>query len=122
MAPQYPYPPAYQPRRHSVVDITITSILSAVAGLAALGSLWFSLFFAMATDSCGEQCDYPALNAAYLVTWGGVGAAVLIGAAGVIVAAVRGWKMWIWPLLALGLIVAALGIGLHLADSVIHHG
>jgi hypothetical protein len=48
VAPQYPYPPVYRPRRHSVVDITITSILSAVAGIAALGSLWFSLFFAMA--------------------------------------------------------------------------
>jgi hypothetical protein len=122
MVPQYPYPPAYRPRRHSIVDITITSILSAVAGLAALGSLAFSLFFAMATDSCDKQCDYHALNAAYLVTWGGVGAAVLIGAAGVIVAVVRGWKMWIWPSLALGLIVVALGIGVHLADSVLHHG
>jgi hypothetical protein len=39
MAPQYPYPPVHRQRRHSVVDITITSILSAVAGIAALGSL-----------------------------------------------------------------------------------
>ena len=122
MAPQYPYPPVYRPRRHSVVDITITSIVSAVAGIAALGSLWFSLFFAMATDSCGEQCDYAALNAAYLVTWGGVGVAVLLGASGIIVAAVRGWMMWIWPTLALVLIVAALLIGMLLANSVMHHG
>ncbi|MDT5142019.1 MAG: hypothetical protein QOI79_1356, partial [Mycobacterium sp.] len=42
MTPQYPYPPVYRPRRHSVVDITITSILAALAGLAALGSLSFS--------------------------------------------------------------------------------
>ena len=82
MAPKYPYPPVYRPRRHSVVDITITSIVSAVAGIAALGSLWFSLFFAMATDSCGEQCNYAALNAAYLVTWGGVAVAVIVAAAG----------------------------------------
>jgi hypothetical protein len=116
VAPQYPYPPVYRPRRHSVVDITITSIVSAVAGIAALGSLWFSLFFAMATDSCGEQCDYAALNAAYLVTWGGVGVAVLLGASGIIVAAVHGWMMWIWPTLALVLIVAALLIGMLLAN------
>ena len=122
MAPHYPYPPVYRPRRHSVVDITITSILSAVAGLAALGSLSFSFFFAMATDSCGEQCDYATLNAAYLVTWGGVGFAVLVGASGVIVAAVRGRMMWIWPALALVLILAALFIGMLLANSVIHHG
>jgi hypothetical protein len=121
MAPQYPYPPVHRQRRHSVVDITVTSILSAVAGIAALGSLSFSFFFVMATDSCGEQCDYAALNAAYLVTWGGVGVAVLIGASGVIVAAVRGWMMWIWPTLALVLIVVALFIGMLLANSVMHH-
>jgi hypothetical protein len=121
MAPQYPYPPAHRQRRHSVVDITVTSILSAIAGIAALGSLSFSFFFVMATDSCGTQCDSATLNAAYLVTWGGVGVAVLIGAAGVIIAAVRGWVMWIWPTLALGLIVAALGVGVHLADSLMHH-
>jgi hypothetical protein len=121
MAPQYPYPPAHR-RRHSVVDITITSILSAVAGLAALGSLSFSLFFAMATDSCDEHCNYNALNAAYVVTWGGVAFAVLVGASGVIVAAVRGWVMWVWPALALALIVTALAIGVHLADSMLHHG
>ena len=55
------------------------------------------------------------------MTWGGVGVAVLIGASGVIVAAVRGWVMWIWPTLALGLIVAALAIGVYLADSFMHH-
>jgi hypothetical protein len=119
MAPEYP--PVHRQRRHSVVDITVTSILSALAGVAALGSLAFSFFFVMATDSCGTQCDSATLNAAYLVTWGGVGVAVLIGAAGVIVAAVRGWVMWIWPTLALGLIVAALGVGVHLADSLMHH-
>ncbi|MGB6515353.1 MAG: hypothetical protein WBF57_20710 [Mycobacterium sp.] len=111
MAPQYPYPPVYRPRRHSVVDITITSIVSAVARIAALGSLWFSLFFAMATDSCGEQCNYAALSAAYLVTWGGVAVAVIVAAAGIIVAAVRGRMMWIWPTLALVLIAVALFIG-----------
>ncbi|HEY1842002.1 MAG TPA: hypothetical protein VGG53_17600 [Mycobacterium sp.] len=124
MEPQYPHPyyPAHRPRRHSVVDVTITSILSVLAGLAALGTVGFSLFFVMATDSCGEHCDYRALNAAYLVTWGGVGVAVLIGASGVIVAAVRGWLMWVWPALAMVLIIAAFAIGVHLADSVMQHG
>ncbi|MFZ0230466.1 MAG: hypothetical protein WA622_17485 [Mycobacterium sp.] len=122
MAPEYPYPPVHRQRRHSVIDITVTSILSALAGIAALGSLAFSFFFVMATDSCGERCNSATLNVAYLVTWGGVGVAVLIGASGVIVAAVRGWVMWIWPTLALALIVASLGVGVHLANSVMHHG
>ena len=110
-----------QPRRHSVVDITLTSILSVLAGLAALGTVGFSFFFVMATDSCNEHCDTGTLNAAYLVTWGGVGVAILIAVSGVIVAAVRGWLMWIWPALALLLILLALGIGVHLADTVMHH-
>ena len=95
--------------------------MSAVAGIAAVGSLWFSLFFAMATDSCGEQCNYTALTAAYLVAWGGVAVAVVVAAAGIVVAAVRGRVMWIWPTLALLLIVAALLIGMLLANSVMHH-
>ena len=121
MVPQYPDPPPHR-RRHSVVDITITSILSVVAGLAALGAVGFSFFFVMAADSCNESCSDTALDAAYIVTWGGVGFAVLLGASGVIVAAVRGRVMWVWPALSLGIIVAAFGMGVHLADSLMHHG
>lgn len=110
-----------QPRRHSVVEITLTSILSLLAGLAAAGTVGFSFFFVMAADSCNQHCDTGALKAAYAVTWGGVGIAVVIGVSGVIVAAVRGWRMWIWPALALLLILGALGTGVHLADTVMHH-
>jgi hypothetical protein len=110
-----------QQRRHSAVDITLTSILSVVAGLAAFGTVGFSFFFVMAADSCDEHCAYDALNAAYIVTWGGVGLAVLLAVAGVIVAAVRGWLMWIWPAVALLLILVALGTGVHLANGVMHH-
>jgi hypothetical protein len=110
-----------QPRRHPVVDITLTSILSVLAVLAAMATVGFSFFFVMATDSCNEHCDAEALNAAYAVTWGGVGVAVLIGVSGGVVAAVRGSLMWIWPALALLLILVALGIGVHLADTVMHH-
>jgi cell division protein FtsW (lipid II flippase) len=54
------------------------------------------------------------------VTWGGVAVAVIVAAAGIIVAAVRGRIIWIWPTLALVLIVAALLIGMLLANSVMH--
>jgi hypothetical protein len=110
-----------QQRRHSAVDITLTAVLSVVAGLAAFGTVGFSFFFVMAADSCNEHCAYDALNGAYIVTWGGVGLAVLIAVAGVIVAAVRGRLMWIWPAVALLLILVALGIGVHLANAVMHH-
>ena len=126
MQPQYPrpyYPPPVPPRRHSVADITITVVLSVLAGFGALGAVSFSFYFVMATDSCGSRsCNFDALNAAYMVTWGGIGVAILVGAVGIIVAAVRNRLMWIWPAVSLLLIVASTGIGVSLANSVMHHG
>ncbi len=82
----------------------------------------FSFFFVMATDSCGSRhCDYDALGAAYLVTWGGIGLAILVGAVGIIVAAIRKLTMWYWPAASLLIIIASTGAGLSLANSVMHH-
>jgi hypothetical protein len=103
------------------MDITLTVVLAALAGLSALGAVSFSFFFVMATDSCGSHpCNYDALGAAYIVTWGGIGVAILVGAVGIIVAAVRNALMWIWPGVSLLLIVASTGIGVALANSVMH--
>ncbi|WIM86532.1 hypothetical protein PT015_16750 [Candidatus Mycobacterium wuenschmannii] len=123
MQPQYPYyPPPAPPKRHTVTDITLTVILSVLAGAGALGAVAFSFFFIMATDSCGSRkCDYDALGAAYLTTWGGVGVAVLIGVIGVIVTAIGKWTMWFWPAASLVIIAVSTGVGLHLAYSVIGH-
>ena len=116
-----PYPTSPPPRRHSSVDITLTVILAVLAGLSAVGAVSFSFLFVMATDSCGSRpCNYHALTAAYVVTWGGIGVAVLVGAVGIIVAAVRNRLMWVWPAVALLLIAASTGIGVSLANSVMH--
>jgi hypothetical protein len=118
--PYYPPPPP-PPQRHSVVDITFTVILAALAALCAFAAVSFSFFFVMATDSCGSHsCNFDALGAAYVVTWGGIGLAIVIGAVGIIVAAVRNYLMWIWPAISLVLITVSTGIGLALADSVMH--
>jgi hypothetical protein len=120
--PHYAPPPS-PPQRHSVVDITLTVILAALAVLGAVGAVSFSFFFVMATDSCGSRpCNFDALTAAYIVTWGGIGLAVLIGAVGIIVAAVRNHLMWVWPAISLVLVALSTGIGLALANSVMHHG
>jgi len=103
------------------VDITLTVILGILAGLAALAAVSFSFLFVMATDSCGSHpCNYNALNAAYMVTWGGIGVGILVGAIGTIAAAVRNRLMWIWPALSLLITAISIGIGVHLADSVMH--
>ena len=125
MQPQYPYPyyPPVPPKRHTTVDITLTVILSALACLSAVVAVCFSFFFVMATDSCGARhCDYDALGAAYLVTWGGIGLAIVIGVVGIIVTAVRKATMWIWPAVSLVAIAISTSIGLSLANSFMHHG
>lgn len=124
--PQYPYfpPPPYQPtpslRRvrapHSTIDIVITAVMSVLAGVAGLASFYYSLFFPMATDACETPALDAALDRAYFLVWGGIAIAVMM-AAGLIIAAVRGRVMWIWPTLALGLIVITLVIGVHIIGS-----
>ncbi|MCV7258379.1 hypothetical protein [Mycobacterium shimoidei] len=121
--PQYPPAPAVRaPRaRRGPIDIIVTILMSIVAAMAALGSLWYSLLFTMATDSCGTQCNDAVLGLAYLVTWGGIAIAVTGGTAGIIISARRGRVMWIWPTLALGLVVLALVGGAWLSSIVMHH-
>jgi hypothetical protein len=124
--PQYPGGPAFHrapaPKRRSQLDIVATVILFAIAAMAGLASLWYSLFFVMATDSCGTQCNTAALGWAYVVTWGGIATAAMVAIVGIVVAAARGRVMWIWPTLALVLVVVGSVIGVLLANSVIPHG
>jgi hypothetical protein len=115
--PQYPATPARRRVRasHSLIDIVITTLVSALVAVAAgLGGLGFPLLFAMGMGEC--ETDFSTTPV--FVVWGGVGIAVIIAGSGAIIAALRGWVMWIWPTLALVLIVAATVIGWQLARSV----
>jgi len=91
--------------------------MSGLAALAGLGAFYYSLFFPMATDACDTPALDAALDQAYLLVWGGIAIAVMVMLPGTIIAAVRGWVMWIWPTLALGLIVITLVIGVYLISS-----
>lgn len=96
--------------------------MSVLAVLAGMGSFFFSWFFAMATDACGSQCNTAALDWAYPVTWGGILLAGGVALVGMRMAGKPRWPMWIWPTVALALIVVTFLIGAQLADSVTHHG
>jgi len=107
------------PHKRSPVDRVVSVVLCVLAVLAAVGSVLSSFFFVMATDSCGtDDCDFSRITWAYAVTWGGVGLALLIALIGLIVAARRGTVMWVWPALALVVVIAALAGGAQLASSV----
>jgi hypothetical protein len=60
------------------------------------------------------------IGLAYLITWGGIAAAA-VAFTGVTLASKRGRPMWIWPTLALVMILAAAVIGAFTANSVIPH-
>jgi hypothetical protein len=122
-APYHPYYPPQQPppKRHSTIDAVATAIMCMLAFGAAGLSFFYSLFFAMVTDACSTSCNTAPLGWAYVVTWGGLGLATVITIAGLTTASRRGRIMWIWPTLALVLIIVATISGVLLADMVITH-
>lgn len=110
--------PAPHPH-HSPADRTATVVAAVLAVLAAGASVMISPFFVMTTDGCGpDNCHMAALSWAYVVTWGGVALAVLVAVVGIVRAARRGTTMWIWPVVALVLVVVTFGLGFLLAASV----
>ncbi|WAC90381.1 hypothetical protein [Mycobacterium sp. Aquia_213] len=113
---------APQTIQRSKSDTIATVIMFVLAAIAGVVSVSFSFFFVMATDSCtGKNCDTSALDWAYAVTWGGVGIAAIVAVGGIIVAAARKRVMWVWPTIALVLIIVAVVIGALLANSVVPH-
>lgn len=111
-------PPVPQPRR-SVIDGVAAAVFTALAALAALSSVGFSLFFVMATDSCDpDTCKGSRLAFAYIVTWGGVVGAAVLAVVGMVAAERHGKVLWIWPALALVVVAATFAGGVALATSV----
>lgn len=74
--PQYPYPAAMPVARDvpnhwpawRIVDLVATIALFVVYAVGVLGLLYVSIFWVMATDSCGaNDCDYGKLGTAYVL-------------------------------------------------------
>ena len=100
-------------------DRAVAVLMTALAGVAGLGSFAFSWFFVMATDSCGpDNCHESRLWMAYALTWGGIAAAVILAIVGMVRAARDGTALWIWPTLAVVLIGLTWAAGAALATSV----
>ena len=114
--------PGTAQRQRPTTDIIATIVAFVLA--AAAGALSFSIspLFVMATDPCSNNnCDTATLNWAYVVTWGGLGVAAVVAIGGAVFAAVRQRVMWVWPTVALALIVVTFIIGTLLAGSVTPH-
>jgi cytochrome bd-type quinol oxidase subunit 2 len=109
---------AEPPATRSTADRVASVVLAALAVLAAVVSLIVSPFFVMSTDACGhDDCRDSLVVWADAVTWGGVAVAAVVGVAGMIAAARRRTVMWVWPALALLVVVTTFVIGAELASS-----
>jgi hypothetical protein len=117
-------PPKPAPgRSHATDSAAATSLLSVVTILAGCGSLFLSLIFAMAGDSCtSSPCGGDGvLGAAYLITWGGAGTAMWLTFSGITKASRAGRATWPWPAAGLALVIGTFIAGLLLANSLIGH-
>ena len=102
----------------SPADRVASVVLSVLVVAAGLASLAISPFFVMATDACGHNdCRDSLVTWAYAVTWGGLGLAAIVAVAGMVIAARRKTAMWVWPALALFLVVTTFAVGAQLASS-----
>jgi uncharacterized BrkB/YihY/UPF0761 family membrane protein len=121
MTAQHPHLAPQQKQRSTsdVIATIATALLAVIAGFLALS---LSIFFPMAADPCGSNnCNTDAIGWGYLVTWVGVGVAAIVAIGGIVLAALRRRRMWVWPTVALVLIIVATVIGSLLVGSVTPH-
>ena len=111
-------PEAPQPHR-SPADRLAAIVLTVLGVLAGLVSLFVAPFFAMTPTVCGPgECRGSTVVWASVVSWAGVGLAAVLAVAGMVSAARRKTVMWVWPALALALVVITFVIGAQVASSV----
>jgi hypothetical protein len=107
--------PACSPSKN---DALIAGLLSAAALLAGCGSVFLSLFFAMAGDSCmSDRCGNDlVILLAYLITWGGAAAALWFAFSGSARASRRGERTWPFPAAAIVVIIGTFIAGAMVAS------
>lgn len=118
--PAVPAPGPTKKRRYLLPDVLATVVLSVVVGLAAVISAALSLWFGFVGDSCrNDQCfESTAAQLTYPVTFGGIAVAVVGGLLGIGVSALCRWPLWVWPAMALVVVVASFIAGALLTHSV----
>lgn len=112
--PPYPAAPGYSPR--SPADIIVTIVLSLVAVTEGVVAFFATGFFAMAADGC-PNCNETMIGLGFAVSWGGLALTAVGALLGIVIAAKRGRALWVWPALAMALIVVFFLTGGVLANS-----
>jgi hypothetical protein len=113
--------PGHAPSKN---DALIAGLLSAAALLAACGSGFLSLFFAMAGDACvstaASGCRRGGSDLvmllAYVITWGGAAGSLRFAFGQSAKASRRGERTWPFPAAAIALIVGTFIAGAMVAS------
>lgn len=104
--------------RHPVWDTIASGLLTvAVLALSPYAFLLAAFIPAMTANTCNDECNYGAVNAAVLIAWGGIVVALLCTVAGIVWSYRRGRLAFYWPLLGLVTIVATWILGLTIATA-----
>ncbi|KAA8890388.1 hypothetical protein F3087_03575 [Nocardia colli] len=115
--PQWPRPTPQPPQR--TWDLVLTIVLYSCAALLGMLAAYATIFFAFAADACGpKNCNDSYLGAAFIVSWGGTAVALVGSLVMIVIAGLKRWYMWYWPVLAALLIVASFAGGVALASQV----
>lgn len=117
-SPPWPYSPGPPPRRRPGDVITASLLAVLLLGACGLGLL-FSMVAGMATDGCSgaQSCNDNLIYAAYLVAWGGMGAALLTACVGMSLSARRRSRMVVWPAWGWLIFVTTFVIGARLLNA-----
>ncbi|MET9024799.1 hypothetical protein ABZW96_04170 [Nocardia sp. NPDC004168] len=100
-------------------DVVLAVVLYSVAVVLGAAAAYFTVFFAFASDPCGQDnCRTEYLGWAFAVSWGGTATAIVGVTAILVLAAIKRWYMWYWPVLAMALIVLSFAGGVALASQV----
>jgi len=100
-----------------VVDNVVTVIGFIALAISVIIAIFLTGFFAMATDSCFDDCNTSRVGIGLLVSFVGFGVAVVVATVGAMVAARRDWIRLIWPLLGIVVVVLAVFVGGSVADT-----
>ena len=107
-------PPVLRPRLVPW-DVTCTVALLAALLVAATATDWGSRLFGFLEAVCtGDDClpvPYGVDFYIYPLVWGGIGAAIAAAVVGPVVSMLKGWYLYVWPLLAIALIIGSSGAG-----------
>lgn len=124
--PPYPGPPSLGPPQHlppspsmdgfRIFDIILTVVFALGMVVVSIVALLVTLLAPMATDACHPDCG-QGVDIAWAAMWFAMPVGFAVGVVGVVIAAVKRWTMFAWPLLGCVIIGGAAWIGIKFIES-----